>query len=72
MSKTLTLVVIRLLLAANLLYAAIFLQFAGVPTSVGLFTHMSQAVHGLVSQPVFRLGSGSHQHFVRPARFPKR
>src|SRR4029077_6367990 len=26
--------------------------------SVALFTQMSQAVHGLVSQPVFRLGSG--------------
>jgi hypothetical protein len=42
----------------NLLYAAIFLKFAGVPGSVTVFTQMSQAVHGLVSQPVFRLGSG--------------
>ncbi|HTF42546.1 MAG TPA: hypothetical protein VK641_01540 [Terriglobales bacterium] len=42
----------------NLLYAAIFLKFAGVPGSVALFKQMSQAVHGLVSQPVFRLGSG--------------
>ena len=33
----------------NLLYAAIFLKFAGVPGSVTLFTQMSQAVHGLVS-----------------------
>jgi len=42
----------------NLLYAAIFLKFAAVPDSVTLFTQMSQAVDGLVSQPVFRLGSG--------------
>ena len=34
----------------ELLYAAIFLKFAGVPASVALFTQMSQAVHGLVSQ----------------------
>src|SRR6202048_1084665 len=34
-----------------------FSIFAGVPDSVTLFTQMSQAVHGLVSQPVFRLGS---------------
>jgi len=33
-------------------------KFAGVPQSVALFTQMSQAVHGLISQPVFRLGSG--------------
>jgi len=44
--------------SANLLYAAVFLKFAGVPDSVTLFTQMSHAVHGLVSQPVFRLGSG--------------
>jgi chromate transport protein ChrA len=44
--------------SVNLLYAAIFLKFEGVPGSVALFTQMSQAVHGLVSQPVFRLGSG--------------
>jgi hypothetical protein len=58
MGKKLVLVAIRLLVAVNLLYAAIFLKFAGVPGSVALFTQMSQAVHGLVSQPVFRLGSG--------------
>jgi hypothetical protein len=40
----------------TLLYAAIFLKFAGVPGSVALFTQMSQAVHWLVSQSVFRLG----------------
>jgi len=49
---------IRLLVSANLLYAAIFLKFAGVPGSVILFTQMSQVVHGLISQTVFRLGSG--------------
>jgi chromate transport protein ChrA len=48
----------------NLLYAAIFLKFAGVPDSVTLFTQMSQAVHGLVSQPVFRLGSGAFETVV--------
>jgi hypothetical protein len=48
----------------NLLYAAIFLKFAGVPGSVILFTQMSQAVHGLVSQPVFRLGSGVFETVV--------
>jgi chromate transport protein ChrA len=58
MVKRLALLVIRLLVSVNLLYAAIFLKFAGVPGSVALFTQMSQAVHGLVSQPVFRLGSG--------------
>jgi chromate transport protein ChrA len=48
----------------NLLYAAIFLKFAGVPDSVTLFTQMSQAIHGLVSQPVFRLGSGAFETVV--------
>jgi hypothetical protein len=58
MSKGFALLAIRLLLLVNLLYVAIFLKFAGVPGSVALFAKMSQAVHGLVSQPVFRLGSG--------------
>jgi chromate transport protein ChrA len=58
MGKRLVLLAIRLLVSVNLLYAAIFLKFAGVPGSVALFNQMSQAVHGLVSQPVFRLGSG--------------
>src|SRR3977135_1724375 len=58
MGKRVALLAIRLLVSMNLLYAAIFLKFAGVPGSVALFTQMSQAVHGLVSQPVFRLGSG--------------
>jgi chromate transport protein ChrA len=35
-----------------------------VRDSVALFTQMSQAVHGLVSQPVFRLGSGAFETVV--------
>ena len=46
-------------------YAAIFLKFAGAPASVTLFTQMSQAVHGLVSQPVFRLGSGAFESEIQ-------
>jgi hypothetical protein len=64
MSKRRALLAIRLLLSVNLLYAAIFLKFAGVPDSVALFTHMSETVHGLVSQPVFRLGSGVFETMV--------
>src|SRR5258708_33498518 len=58
MDKRLAILAIRLLVSVNLLYAAIFLKFAGVPGSVTLCTQMSQTVHGLISQPVFRLGSG--------------
>src|SRR5258708_27665492 len=58
MGKRFALLAIRLFVSVNLLYAAIFLKFAGAPGAVNLFTQMSQAVHGLVSQPVFRLGSG--------------
>src|SRR4029077_787337 len=64
MDKRLALVAIRLLASGNLLYAAIFLKFAGVPGSVTLFTQMSQAVHGFVSQLVFRLGSGVFETVV--------
>jgi hypothetical protein len=64
MDKRLALLAIRVLVSVNLLYAAIFLKFAGVPGSVALFTQMSQAVHGLVSQPVFRLGSGVFETLV--------
>lgn len=64
MDKKLALLAVRLLLSINLLYAAIFLKFAGVPDSVTLFTQMSQAVHGLVSQQVFRLGSGVFETVV--------
>jgi hypothetical protein len=51
------LVAIRLMVSMKLLYAAIFAKFAGIPQSVALFTQMSQAVHGLIFQPLFRLGS---------------
>src|SRR5712671_7660589 len=64
MGRRLVLLTIRLLVAVNLLYAAIFLKFAAVPDSVTLFARMSQAVHGLVSQPVFRLGSGVFEMVV--------
>ncbi len=64
MGKKLALLAIRLLMAVNLLYAAIFLKLAGAPGSVALFTQMSQVVHGLVSQPVFRLGSGTFETVV--------
>jgi len=58
MGKRFGLLAIRLLVSVNLLYAAIFAKFAWTPQAVALFTRMSQAVHGLISQPVFRLGSG--------------
>ena len=64
MGKRLALLVIRLLVSVNLLYAAIFLKFAGVPGAVALFTLMSQTFHGLVSQTVFRLGSGVFETVV--------
>src|SRR6201988_3070627 len=64
MGKRFALLAIRLFVSVNLLYAAIFLKFAGVPGSVALFTRMSQALHGLVSQPVFRLGSGAFETVV--------
>lgn len=65
MSKNLLPQAIRLLVSANLLYAAVFLKFAGAPGSVALFNQMSQAVHGLVSQPIFRLGSGAFEGIAR-------
>src|SRR5258708_12039641 len=64
MGKRIALLAIRLLVSVNLLYAAIFLKFAGAPGSVALFNEMSRAVHGLVSQPVFRLGSGAFETVV--------
>jgi hypothetical protein len=64
MGKKFALLAIRLFVSVNLLYAAIFLKFAGVPGSVALFTQMSQTVHGLISQPVFRLGSGAFETVV--------
>jgi hypothetical protein len=64
MVKKIALLAIRLFVSVNLLYAAIFAKFAGIPQSVALFTQMSQTVHGLVSQPVFRLGSGVFETVV--------
>ena len=64
MGRRLALLAIRLLVSANLLYAAIFLKFAAVPASVALFTQMSQAVRGLIPEPVFRLGSGVFETMV--------
>ena len=64
MGKRFGLAAIRLMVSVNLLYAAIFAKFAGVPQSVALFTQMSQAVHGLISQSVFRLGSGVFETMV--------
>jgi hypothetical protein len=64
MGKKFALLAIRLFVSVNLLYAAIFLKFAGVPGSVTLFTQMSHVVHGVVSQPVFRLGSGVFETVV--------
>ena len=64
MGKRVELLAIRLFVSVNLLYAAIFLKFAGVSDSVNLFTQMSQAVHGLVSQQAFRLGSGVFETVV--------
>jgi len=64
MGRRLALLAIRLLVSVNLLYAGIFLKFAGAPGSVALFDQMSQAVHGFVSQPVFRLASGAFETVV--------
>src|SRR5438309_3275473 len=64
MGKKFALLAIRLLVSVNLLYGAIFAKFAGVPQSVALFTQMSQAAHGLISQPIFRLGSGVFETMV--------
>jgi hypothetical protein len=64
MAKGLALLAIRMLVSVNLLYAAIFLKFAGVPDSVTPFMQISQAVRGLVSQPLLRLGSGAFETVV--------
>lgn len=58
MARKVLLVVIRVLVSLNLLGAAILFKFAGVPLSVALFSKMSDAAHGLISQPVFRMGTG--------------
>jgi hypothetical protein len=59
MPKKISLFMIRLLVLLNLFYVAIFFKFAGAPFSIEACNKMSNAVHGLVSQPVFRIGSGS-------------
>ena len=64
MDKRPRLLAIRLLVSANLLYGAVFLKFAAVPGAVALFTEMSQAFHGLIAQPVFRLGAGVFETVV--------
>src|SRR5258708_3054955 len=64
MGKRFGLLAIRLLVSVNLLYAAIFAKFAGVPQSVALFTKMSQGCQGLISQPFFRWGSGGVETMV--------
>lgn len=64
MGKRLGLLAIRLLVSVNLLYTAIFAKFAGIPQAVALFIQMSHAVHGLISQSVFRLGSGVFETMV--------
>ena len=58
MRKNTLLFAIRILVALNFL-PAIFFKFTSAPLSVALFTAMSNAVHGLISQPVFRYGSGA-------------
>jgi len=52
------LIAIRLFVSLNLLYTAVLLKLAGARLSVAVFTIMSNAIHGLISQPVFRIGSG--------------
>ena len=58
MARKSLLIAIRLFVSLNLLYTAIILKLAGAPVSVAVFTIMSNATHGLISQPVFRIGSG--------------
>jgi hypothetical protein len=58
MARKSLLIAIRLFVSLNLFYTAIILKLAGAPLSVAVFTIMSNAVHGLISQPVFRIGSG--------------
>jgi uncharacterized membrane protein YphA (DoxX/SURF4 family) len=59
MPKKISLFMMRLLVSLNLFYVAIFFKFAGAPFSIEAFNKMSNAVHGLVWQPAFRIGSGS-------------
>jgi hypothetical protein len=52
------LLAIRVVIAVNFV-PAIFFKFTAAPLSVALFTAMSNAFHGWISQPVFRLGAGT-------------
>ncbi|MBB6144421.1 putative membrane protein YphA (DoxX/SURF4 family) [Silvibacterium bohemicum] len=58
MLRKIVLIVIKVLVCLNLFYGAFFFKFPGVPFSIALFTTMSDAVHGIISQPVFRIGAG--------------
>jgi hypothetical protein len=64
MGKRFAILAIRLFVSVNLLYVAIFLKFAGAPGAVALFSLLSQRFHGLVSQPIFRLGAGVFETVV--------
>jgi uncharacterized membrane protein YphA (DoxX/SURF4 family) len=63
MGRKTLLLAIRLVVALNFL-PAIFFKLTGAPLSVALFTAMSNALHGLVSQPVFRLASGTFEILI--------
>ncbi len=56
--KKILLITIRWVVSLNLLYGGICYKLAGVSFSVALFTTMSHAIHGLISEPVFRIGAG--------------
>ena len=64
MGKRFAILAIRLFVSVNLLYVAIFLKFARAPGAVALFSLLSQRFHGLVSQPIFRLGAGVFETVV--------
>ncbi len=64
MLKRIFLIVIQVAVALNLLYGAICYKFAGVPFSIALFGTMSHAVHGIISQPVFRISAGLIEFIV--------
>jgi hypothetical protein len=64
MGKRFAILAIRLFVSVNLLNVAIFLKFAAAPGAVALFSLLSQRFHGLVSQPIFRLGAGVFETVV--------
>jgi uncharacterized membrane protein YphA (DoxX/SURF4 family) len=63
MRRNALLLAIRIVVALNFL-PAIFFKLTGAPLSVALFTAMSNAFHGLVPQPVFRLASGTFETVI--------